>query len=67
MGEFPGRQFGGIDLPEQTAEQVPEAGLRGIAANRTVVVPGAKNKIGAGVINVLPGSVRRFALDKLPR
>jgi short-subunit dehydrogenase len=55
------------DFVWQTAEQVAEAGLRGIAANRTVVVPGAKNKIGAGVINVLPGSVRRFALDKLPR
>ncbi len=57
-------------LPEfvwQTAEQVAEAGLRGVAANRTVVVPGAKNKIGASVINVMPGSLRRFALDKFPR
>jgi len=55
------------DFVWQTVEQVAEAGLRGVAANRTVVVPGVKNKIGAGVINVLPGSLRRFALDKLPR
>ena len=55
------------DFIWQSAEQVAQAGLRGVAANRAVVVPGAKNKIGAGVINVLPGSVRRFALDKLPR
>ena len=55
------------DFVWQTAEEVAEAGLRGVAANRTVVVPGAKNKLGAGVINVLPGSLRRFALDKLPR
>ncbi len=51
----------------QNADEVAAAGLRGVAANRAVVVPGAKNKVGAGVINVLPGSVRRFALDKLPR
>jgi short-subunit dehydrogenase len=54
------------DFLWQTAAEVAEAGLRGVAANRTVVVPGAKNKIGASVINALPGSVRRFALDKLP-
>ena len=55
------------DFVWQSAEQVAEAGLRGVAANRAVVVPGVKNKVGAGVINVLPGAVRRFALDKLPR
>ena len=57
------------NLPDflwQNAEEVAEAGLRGVAANRTVVVPGAKNKIGAGVINVLPGAVRRFALGQAP-
>ena len=55
------------DFLWQDAAEVAEAGLRGVAANRAVVVPGAKNKIGAGVLNVSPGSVRRFALDKLPR
>jgi len=55
------------DFVWQTASEVATAGLRGVAANRTVVVPGAKNKVGAAVINVLPGGVRRFALDKMPR
>ncbi len=51
----------------QSAEEVATAGLRGVAANRAVVVPGAKNKIGAGLINVLPGAVRRFVVDRFPR
>jgi short-subunit dehydrogenase len=55
------------DFVWQSADEVATAGLRGVAANRAVVVPGAKNKIGAGLINVLPGAVRRFAVDKLPR
>ena len=55
------------DFVWQSADQVAQAGLKGVAANRAVVVPGAKNKVGASIINVLPGVVRRFALDKLPR
>lgn len=49
----------------QSAEEVAAAGLSGVAANRVIVVPGAANRIGAGVINVLPGSVRRFAVGRL--
>ncbi len=57
-------------LPEflwQSADDVAAAGLEAIAKNRTVVVPGATNKVGAALINALPGSVRRFAIDKIPR
>ena len=55
------------DFVWQSALDVAAAGLDGIAANRTVVVPGAFNKMGAAMVNALPGNVRRFALDKLPR
>lgn len=55
------------DFVWQSATDVAEAGLRGVASNRTVVVPGAMNKVGVAVIKLLPGGVRRFALDKLPR
>jgi len=51
----------------QDAADVAAAGLAGVAANRAVVVPGMTNKLGAGVINVLPGSLRRFAVNRLPR
>ena len=42
-------------------------GLDGVASNNAVVVPGVQNKIGATVLNAMPRSVRRFALDKIPR
>jgi short-subunit dehydrogenase len=51
----------------QSASDVAAAGLRGIAANKAVVIPGAKNRVGASVLNALPGALRRFALAKLPR
>lgn len=51
----------------QSASEVAKAGLDGVRANRAVVVPGVKNKIGATAINALPGSVRRFLLSKMPR
>jgi short-subunit dehydrogenase len=51
----------------QSASDVAAAGLRGVAANRTVVVPGVMNRLGAATVNALPGTVRRFALSKLPR
>lgn len=55
------------DFMWQSASDVAAAGLRGVAANKAVVVPGAKNRVGASAINVLPGALRRFALAKLPR
>lgn len=55
------------DFAWQDAAGVARAGLDGIAANRTVVVPGVSNRIGAGVINALPGSVRRFAVGRMAR
>lgn len=51
----------------QSASDVAAAGLSGVARNRTVVVPGATNRLAAATVNALPGSVRRFALSKLPR
>lgn len=57
-------------IPEmlwQSASDVAAAGLRGVAANRTVVVPGVTNRLAASTVNALPGAVRRFALAKLPR
>jgi short-subunit dehydrogenase len=55
------------DFMWQSASDVAAAGLRGVAANKAVVVPGAKNRVGASAINALPGALRRFALAKLPR
>lgn len=55
------------DFVWQSASEVARAGLGGVAANRTVVVPGTKNKVGAAMINALPGSVRRFAVGRIPR
>ncbi|MGA9278772.1 SDR family NAD(P)-dependent oxidoreductase [Ilumatobacter sp.] len=55
------------DFAWQTAEEVAIAGLRGVAANRVIVVPGTTNRIGASLINALPGSARRFAVGRLAR
>jgi uncharacterized protein len=55
------------DVLWQTASEVAAAGLTGVRANRAVVVPGLKNKVGAGTINALPGGMRRFLMSKLPR
>ena len=54
------------DAVWQSAEEVAAAGLAGVAANRTVVVPGVQNKIGASMINLLPRSVVRFAMERFP-
>lgn len=53
------------DFMWQSAAEVATAGLDGIAANRAVVVPGVSNRIGAGVINAMPGSIRRFAVARM--
>ncbi len=51
----------------QTSAEVAEAGLRGVAANRVVVVPGIANRVGVGVINAVPASVRRYAVERMAR
>jgi uncharacterized protein len=51
----------------QSASDVAAAGLDGVRANRAIVVPGLKNKVGAGAINALPGGLRRLLMSKLPR
>jgi uncharacterized protein len=43
----------------QTADAVAAAGLEGIAANKSVVVPGAHNKAAAGIASALPRRVTR--------
>jgi hypothetical protein len=43
----------------QEAEPVARAGLDGLAANRAVVVPGAWNRIAAGMASVAPTGVAR--------
>ena len=55
------------DVVWQTAAEVAEVGLAGLAANKPVVVPGAKNRVGASMINAMPGAVRRFVVSRLPR
>ena len=46
----------------QSADEVAEAGLAAIAAGRTVVVPGAHNKVARVLISAVPGwVVRRVA------
>jgi short-subunit dehydrogenase len=51
----------------QSASDVAKIGLDGVRTNRAVVVPGAKNRLGAAAINALPGAVRRLVMSKLPR
>lgn len=55
------------DSAWQTAAEVAAAGLLGVERNRAVVVPGALNKVGASLMNALPGRVRRFVVARLPR
>ena len=43
----------------QEAEPVARAGLDGLAKNRAVIVPGAMNKVAAGLSSVAPFSVSR--------
>ena len=43
----------------QEAEPVARAGLDGLAKNRAVIVPGAMNKVAAGLSSVAPFSVTR--------
>lgn len=49
----------------QSPDVVAAAGLEGVDRNRAVVVPGALNKIGAGMLNVLPGGIRRRLVPKV--
>lgn len=51
----------------QTPAEVAAAGLQGVDRNRAVVVPGALNKVGASVINALPGSLRRVVVERIAR
>ncbi|WP_040495565.1 SDR family NAD(P)-dependent oxidoreductase [Ilumatobacter nonamiensis] len=55
------------DFAWQDAPEVATAGLDGIATNRTIVVPGVANRIGATAIDVMPGALRRFAVGKMAR
>lgn len=49
------------DVLWQTAEQVAEAGLRGLAKGKAIVVPGAQNKAYTAVLKASPsGLVRRI-------
>lgn len=43
----------------QTAEEVAQAGLEGLARGKAVVVPGAHNKAYAGLLQVVPSSLSR--------
>ena len=47
------------------ASGVVEAGLRGLDANRAVVVPGFKNKVGAQMSRVLPRSTMRNIIGRI--
>ena len=45
----------------QEAEPVARAGLDGLAKNKAVIVPGAMNRIAAGLSSVAPFAVTRRA------
>ncbi len=53
------------DAAWQTADAVAMAGLRGVEKNRPIVVPGALNKVGVGVLNALPARLRRRVVARL--
>ena len=44
----------------QRAETVAAAGLRGLAAGKVTVIPGAHNRLFTGGLRVTPGPLRRF-------
>lgn len=48
----------------QSAADVAATGLAGVARNRSIVIPGAKNRVGAGCLNALPRAVRRFVVGR---
>jgi short-subunit dehydrogenase len=47
------------------ASGVVEAGLRGLDANKAVVVPGFKNKVGAQMSRILPRSTMRNIIGRI--
>lgn len=49
----------------QSADVVAAAGLAAVDQNRAVIVPGVVNKVGAGLINSMPGPLRRFILPRV--
>lgn len=51
----------------QSAEEVAAAGLAGLEKNKAVVLPGALNKITAGVVGVMPTIVTRKVASALSR
>lgn len=56
-------------LPEavwQSADEVAREGLAGVDRNAALVVPGAQNKVGAAMINLMPRRAVRFAMRRLP-
>jgi short-subunit dehydrogenase len=63
MGPAP--SFPGIAW--QSADAVAKAGLRGVAAGRVVVVPGALNKVLAAGADVLPRAVVRYLVAAVQR
>lgn len=61
-------EFDASSIPKalwQSADEVAAAGLKGVDLNRANVVPGGMNKVGAGLLNALPGSIRRRVVPKL--
>jgi short-subunit dehydrogenase len=67
--EFQDRaEFDTSDIPDmlwQSADVVAAAGLKGVDLNRVNVVPGGLNKVGVGLLGVLPGAIRRGVVSKL--
>ncbi len=67
--EFQDRaEFDASDIPDmlwQSADEVAGAGLKGVDLNRVNVVPGGLNKVGAGLLGVLPGAIRRRVVPRL--
>ena len=39
------------------ADEVARAGVEGLAAGRTVVIPGTANRVGAGLAHLAPKSI----------
>jgi short-subunit dehydrogenase len=66
--EFQDRaEFDASDIPDmlwQSADVVAAAGLKGVDLNRANVVPGAMNKVGAGVLNAIPAALRRVMVPR---
>ena len=54
-------------VPEDPAEDVAETGLRDVASNKTISVPGILYKTAVTFSDIMPRSIARWVSGSIPR